>query len=83
MERGLEFRERNCQVSSLRRMARRARHKAHDYPANHRTLEDLVIPPQDLTSNNGDTLLLRDSEYTAAHRRSNLFGTPDNLHTKS
>ena len=70
---GLDFECRtklHCQISSLGRMARRARHKAHDYPTNPRSLEDLVIPPPYLTSNNGDTLLLWNSGYTPQLRRS-------------
>ncbi|XP_063682933.1 uncharacterized protein LOC134817602 [Bolinopsis microptera] len=69
----------NCDPKSLARLVRRARQKAYSHPVNPISLEDLVIPPNYLTSPGGDTMLLWDSSYDTDTRRSILLGTADNI----
>ena len=66
-------------TSSLSKMVRSARAAANRHPVNPTSLEFLSIPPQYLSTANGDPLLLWDSGYTDTLRRSYLFGTPSNL----
>ena len=60
-------------------MARDARSKAHDYPSNHTSLEDLSIPPHYVHTSKGEPLLLWDSGFSRSRRHSLLFGTPTNV----
>ena len=68
-----------CKPSSLARMARKARAVVRDYPSSPTSLEDLVIPPHYLQTSIDEPLLLWDSGFSTAKRRSLLFGTPANV----
>ena len=69
----------NCDQTSLAKMARIARTAANRHPISPQTLEDLVLPPDYIRTNKGETFLLWDSTYSTERRRSFLFGTVDNL----
>ena len=56
--------------------AERNRQAANRHPANSRSLEDLILPPQFIRANSGEPMLLWDSGYTITRRRSFWFGTP-------
>ena len=78
---GLNFETRaklNCDLDSLHKMVRYSRAAAQQHPTNPTTLEDLVLPAPYITATSGEPLLLWDSGYTTQHRRSFLFGTPQN-----
>ena len=62
----------------MHKMARYSRAAAQQHPTNPTTLEDLVLPSPYITATSGEPLLLWDSGYTTKHRRSFLFGTPQN-----
>ena len=68
-----------CQEESASRYIRRARANSRNYPVSPRSLEDITIPSQYLTTAYGQPLLLWDSQYTQEKRRSFLFGTPDHV----
>ncbi|XP_063693709.1 uncharacterized protein LOC134825463 [Bolinopsis microptera] len=69
----------NCQQESLAKMARTARTKAMRHPIAPRSLADLVLTPDYIRTNSGETFLLWDSTYSAERRRSFLFGTVENM----
>ena len=69
----------NCQQESLAKMAHTARTKVMRHPVAPRSLADLVLTPDYIRTNNGETLLLWDSTYSAERRRSFLFGTVENM----
>ena len=69
----------NCQQASLAKMASTTRTKANRHPVAPRSLEDLVLTPDYIRTNKGETFLLWDSTYSAERRRSFLFGTVDNM----
>ena len=81
---GLDFESRaklNCGLNAMHKMARLSRAAAQQHPTNPTTLEDLVLPGPYVTATSGEPLLLWDSGYTTEHRRSFLFGTPQNTAT--
>ena len=60
----------NCQQASLAKMARTARTRANRHPVAPRSLEDLVLTPDYIRTNNGETFLLWDSTNTVGdHQR--------------
>ena len=60
-------------------MVRKARAAVRDYPSSPTSLEELSIHPHYLQTSIGEPLLLWDSGYSTARRRSFLFGTPTNV----
>ena len=49
------------------------------HPVAPRSLADLVLTPDYIRTNNGETFLLWDYTYSAERRRSFLFGTVENM----
>ena len=70
--RNKEIAKMGCKISSLASMVRKARAAVRDYPSSLTTLQDLSDAPKFLQTYIGGPLLLWDSGYSTAKRRSFL-----------
>ena len=66
----------NCQQESLAKMARIARTKVMRHPVAPRSLTNLVLTPDYIRTNDGETFLLWDSTYSAERTVDRLAEAP-------
>ena len=62
----------NCQQESLAKMARITRTKVMRHPVAPRSLANLVLTPDYIRTNGGETFLLWDSTYSAKRTLENM-----------